>query len=277
MIQAAIAIALLSADVRAATAIGAPTNIINYDGSALLVLDAEAQGSGITATVKLQSSPDLAIGTIYQPATAGANNIALRHGAADNVKLAAKFTQSGARSIKEIVLPLRSIGTISSGDIWLTIEGDSSGPNGSAAGTSVKVAASTVGTTYAGVKFTFTTPVELTDTTVYHIVLQGDYTASASNQIQWRTATVASGGNSFVYDSSWVAVATNSHEYNSYQYAFTDVSGAAFTAVANVASLQQLRVNLSEIGGTVRAVNTVAGGSATGAASLLLIAVPQVS
>lgn len=276
MIQAATAIALLPADVRAATAIGSLTNIVDYDGNALLVLDAEAQGSGITATVKLQSSPSLAAGTLYQPAAAGTNNIPLRNGAADNVKLAAKFTQAGARSIKEIVLPLRSIGTISSGDIWLTIEGDSSGPDGSAVGTTVKIAAATIGDAYAGVKFTFATPVELTDTTVYHIVLQGDYSASASNQIQWRTATVASGGNSFVYDSSWAAVATNSHEYVTYQYAFTDVTGGAFTAVGNAAALQHLHINVSEIGGIVRGVNTVAGGSATGATSLLLIAVPQI-
>lgn len=269
--------AILPADVRAATATGLPVNVLACDGDALLVLDAEAQGSGITATVKLQSSPPLALGASYRPATAGTNSIPLRNGAADNVKVAAKFTQSGAGSLKEVVLPLKAIGTISSGDIWVTIEGDSSGPDGTAAGTSAKIAASTIDDAYAGVTFTFATPVELADTIVYWIVLQGDYTASASNQIQWRTATVASGGNSAVYDSAWEAVATNSHEFLANQYVFSDVSGAAFTAVGNTASTQSKVVNLSACGAWVRGIDTVAGGSATGATSLVLLAVPQIS
>lgn len=266
---------VLPADVRSATATGLPVSVEACDGIAVLVLDAEAQGSGITNTVKLQSSPPLALGANYNPAVAGTNNIPLRNGAADNVKLAAKFTQTTAASVKTVVLPLKKIGTISSGDIWITIEGDSSGPSGSAAGTSVKIAASTIADSYAGVTFTFATPVELSAETVYYIVLQGDYTASASNQIQWRTATVASGGNSYVYDSAWAAVATNSHEYLANQYAFADAT--AFTAVGNTASTQSKTVNLSEIGGTVRAVATVAGGSSTGAVSVVMLAVPQIS
>lgn len=276
-IQNATAISILPADVRAATATGLPVDVLNYDGSAVLVLDAEAQGSGITNTVKLQASPDLAAGANYLPAVAGTNNIALRHGAADNVKLAAKLTQSGARQLKEVVLVLKRAGTIASGDVWVTIEAESTGaPSGTPLGTSVKVAAATITDAYGGIKFTFATPVELADATAYYVVLQGDYTASATNQIQWRTATVASGGNSFVYDSSWAAVATNSHEYLINQYNFAD-TGTAFTAVGNAVSTQSLVVNLSELHANLRAVATVAGGSSVGAVSVLLLAIPRVS
>lgn len=262
---------LLPADVRAATVKGADIDVVELAGLAMAILDAEAQGSGITLNAKLQSSPALARG--LEVLTVGTNNIPLRHGAADNVKLAAAFTQDGAGQIKRVALMLRRAGTIAAGKVVsVTIEADDSGaPSGTPLATAGNVAADTMSTDYGFVVFEFATPVDLADATVYHIVLQGDYTASATNQVQWRAATVASGGNSEVYDSAWAAVDTNDLELYTDQYVFADIADAAFAEVGNAASFQELFFNVDQVGGVVRAVGTVAGGSATGASAVILL------
>jgi hypothetical protein len=269
--SAAEVVAILPLAVRAATVASADFDVRKYDGNALLHLDAAAQGSGITTTVTLEASPELAVGGSYL--TEGANNIALRHGAADNVLLAASFTQAGARQLKQITLPLKQAGTITAGDIWVTILADDTGPTGSALATSVKIAAASIRADYEFVTFTFATPLALADETVYWVVLQGDYTAGATNQIHWRAATVASGGNASIYDSSWSASDTTSFEFRAWQLNFAEV--ADFTAVGNAAAAQRLSVPVGGLGPYVRGVVTVAGGSATGGTSLLLIALPQ--
>jgi hypothetical protein len=183
------------------------------------------------------------------------------------------LTKAGAASLKQIVLMLQHDGTIASGDIWVSIQADSTGdPSGTALATSEVVAASGISDSYEGVTFTFATPLDLADETDYWIVLEGDYTASATNQIQWRAATLEEGGNASIFDSGWSADTTLSFEYSTRQLVFSDVTGGAFTAVGNAASMQQKSVNLDAVGAFLRVVDTVAGGSATGAAGVLLIA-----
>jgi hypothetical protein len=266
---------LLACDVRAATNYGADIDVVAYDGPAISILSADAQGSGITNTVKLQSSADLATGASYT--TEGTNDIPLLHGAADNVNLAVKFTQSGARQIKQVGLMLKQLGTIAADKtLTLTIEADSSGdPSGTPLATFATVDPATIGEDYELVWFTLATPLDLANNTVYWLVLTGNYDASTENQIQWRTATVASGGNASVYDEAWGAVDTNSREFIVRQYNFADISGAVFTAVGNATSLQTKRLDLSACGGYLRTVSTIAGGSATGALGVSLLGLKQ--
>lgn len=271
----ATAIELLACDVRAATNYGNDINIRDFDGIAMVVLAADAQGSGITNTVKLQTSPELVTGGSYT--TAGANDIPLLNGTDDNVKLAAKFTQSGARTVKQIGLVLKRLGTIAADKtLTLTIEADTAGaPSGTPLATATTIDPTTIGDSYSTVVFDFATPLNVTDTTVYWVVLTGNYDVSAENQIQWRTNTVGSGGNASVYDTSWAAVATNSREFRVLQYNFADITGAAFTAVGNATSLQSKRIDINSCGPVVRTVSTIAGGSATGALGVSLIGVKQ--
>lgn len=268
-------LSILSAAVRAATTFGADVDVVNLMGRAHAILDAEAQGSGITLSVKLQSCQGLLRG--YSFDSVGDQDIPLRNNAADNVKLSVAYTQSGARQVKRIGLMLKQKGAIAAGkNIWLTIEADNAGaPSGTPLATSSLVEAASVGAAYASVPFTFATPLNLEDSTLYHVVLQGDYTAGATNQIQWRAATVASDGNAEVYDTSWADVVTNSFEIYIDQYTFVDVPGAAFADVGNAVSLQELILPVDTVGEVVRGVATVAGGSATGASSLLLLGQEQ--
>jgi hypothetical protein len=269
---------LIAADVRSASYKGPDVGVQDMIGRATCILSAEAQGSGISNTIKLQSSPAVEMG--YGQFVVGTNDIPLRTGATDNVKLAAAFTQDGGRQVKTVTLMLKRKGTIASGKkIFITLEADSSGaPSGTALGTSASVDPAAIGaSSYEPVTFTFAEPVDLTDDAKYHIVLQGDYDASGDNQILWRAATVSSGGNSATYDSAWSATATLDLEAYVMQFNFSDLSGAAFTAVGNAASFQTIPVKIDGAGPYIRAVSTVAGGSSTGAAACCIVGRLQVA
>jgi hypothetical protein len=236
-------------------------DLAGVQGFAAFILDCAADsGSGTTpsATFKIQSGTPAAGGTY---ATAGTNDIPLRNNTNDNIKLAAKWTQSGARSIKYVDLLLKRVGTLAGTDtLTLTIEGNSTAdPDGSAIGTAVVLVPSTIGTNYEYVRFTFLNPVTVADATVYWLVLAGGYDVSTSNRICWQTTTVASGGNANVYDSGWAAVATNSRLFNIYQIAFTDFTNGGFTAVTTAANQEILNLNTDKMGQHLRAVFTLAG------------------
>ncbi len=220
-------------------------------------------GTNPTLAAKLQGSASLAVGQVYT--TTGTNDIVLRNGSNDNIKLSASFTQSGAGQIKRVALKLKNNGTITAGKLMtLTIETNTAGdPTGTALGTAGTVLCSAVGTTYDWVVFTFANPVPVADATVYHLVLAGDYTESSSNNITWRTATVASGGNANVFDSAYSAVATNSREFYIHQYVFSDISGAAFTSLstAGTASVQTLELNADSLPPVIRLFTTLGGTS----------------
>ena len=165
------------------------------------------------------TTPALSSG--YAQATIGMNDIPLRNGGSiDNGKLAAAFVQSGRASIKSATLQLRKIGTLAAGKkLTLTLKADTSGVPGAILGTAGAVDIdSIVGTGYGSVEFVFATAVDLADGTRYHLELTGDYTASASNQVQWRALAVASAGNALIYDFGWVAAATLDFEVSLSQY-----------------------------------------------------------
>ena len=265
-------VGLIPADVRAATYTTADFDISAYIRQGKLILDAEAQGSGITNTVKVQHSPAAAVGAASS--AAGDADLPLNKSTGGKTKLAVKFTQTGARQIKHIDVVLKKNGTIASDKtLTLSLQSDSSGPDGTDLGVAGTVLANSIGASYETVRFTFATPVPVADSTVYWVVITSNYTASDTNYIDWHVTTVVSGGTVSTYaPSSWTAVTTQSAMFTSYQYNFADVPGGAFTAVGNAASLQDLGIDLDSLGPALRAVATVAGGSSTGAYSLVLVA-----
>lgn len=222
-----------------------------------------AAGTNPTNDVKLQHSDGLTRGATYN--TVGASDHELREGGTTKVRLAAKFTQSGARQVKRVALMLKKQGTITAGGkLTLKVETNNAGvPSGTVLGTSATVDIDTeVGTTYAWVVFTFAKPVDLADGATAHFALEGDYTASGTNNVCWRANTVASGGNQSTHNNtSWTAVTTESHEFYTDQHNFADVTGGAFTQVGGTTSAQVKELNVDSLRAFVRAHVTIGGTS----------------
>lgn len=256
--------------VRGATYGGPDFDMSHYLGPAKAILAAEAQGSGVTLNVKFQASDPAALGGSYNET--GDTDKALNKETSGKTKIAVQFTQSGARSIKRVALRLKKTGTIASDKLLtLTIETDSSGaPSGTALGTAT-ILANSVGATYDWYDFVFTAPVDVANSTVYHLVLTSNYTKSDTNYISWQGLTVASGGNAEDY-TPWADIDTLSLLYRVFQYSFADISGAAFTEVGNAAAFEAIHFPVADAKRIVRAVATVAGGTATGNSSCVMLA-----
>ena len=257
--------------VRDATYTGPDFDMSHYLGHAKAILAAEAQGSGITLNVKFQASDPAALGGNYNET--GDTDKALNKETSGKTKIAVQFTQSGARSIKRVALRLKKTGTIASDKLLtLTIETDSSGaPSGTALGTAT-ILANSVGATYDWYDFVFTAPVDVANSTVYHLVLTSNYTASDTNYISWQGLTVASGGNAEDY-TPWTDITTLNLLYRIFQYNFEDIlTGEAFTEVGNAAAFEAIHFPVADAKRIVRAVATVAGGTATGNSSCVMLA-----
>jgi hypothetical protein len=198
---------------------------------ALIVATFGAISSGAVTSIKAQHSESIAAG--YSQVTVGTTYNELRVSASSNVKLAATRTTVTASSVKHVFLQLKKQGTLATGKkLTLTIEADNSGaPTGTALGTAGTVDIDTeVSTASDWVQFTFANPVDLAAATKYHFVLAGDYTASGDNNVCWRSATVASDGNSTANDgSSWTATATEDFELFTRDYVFADIEDSKQT------------------------------------------------
>ncbi len=244
----------------AATGPGQPADISALTRNVQVVLAAKSsQGSSPTLTAKLQTSDVAAIGQSYT--TEGATEIKLRAGAADNVKLGAKFTQSGNRTLQAATLKLKRNGSLASGTLTLELYADSSGPTGSALATATFDLSKIPTSGYVDVLFEFTSTYELTDTTAYWLVLTSAYTASATDNITWRSKTVASGGNQSIYDSSWSAVGTESFEFTVLQLNFSDLTGGGYTEVTTTGSVQVKDVWIDAQPKWMRIHSTIGGSS----------------
>ena len=256
--------------VRGATYGGPDFDMSHYLGPAKAILAAEAQGSCVTLNVKFQASDPAALGGSYNET--GDTDKALNKETSGKTKIAVQFTQSGARSIKRVALRLKKTGTIASDKLLtLTIETDSSGaPSGTALGTAT-ILANSVGATYDWYDFVFTAPVDVANSTVYHLVLTSNYTKSDTNYISWQGLTVASGGNAEDY-TTWTDITTLNLLYRIFQYNFADIPGAAFTEVGNAAAFEAIHFPVADAKRIVRAVATVAGGTATGNSSCVMLA-----
>jgi hypothetical protein len=122
------------------------------------------------------------------------------------------------------------------------------------------------------VEFTFVTPVALADSTDYFVVLEGDYDVSSSNCISWKTDTVVSGGNFIDFTTAWQsATATKSFWFTNWEYNFTDISGGTFTTVGNVATTEDITLNIDNMKAYIRAILTTNAGANEGATCLTMI------
>lgn len=128
--------------------------------------------------------------------------IALRDATA-RTKLAQGATPSTAGVVPFIDVKLYKTGT-PTGNYWFTLETNNGGvPSGTVLATSDKYDVSRLTTTATWIRVPFRTPASLSASTQYHVVLQGDFTVSVSNYLNWRadtTAAAVSGGAKAAYD-----------------------------------------------------------------------------
>lgn len=249
-----------------ATGPGPDVDVSRLTGEARVTLTAlNTAGTNPTLACKLQGSTGTARG--HETLTVGTVDNKLLSAATTANALAAKFTQSGARSLKRVGLMIKKNGTIAAGKkLTAKIKTDNSGvPSATIIGTSSTVDIDTaVSTSYALVVFTFPTPVDLADATVYHVELTCDYTNDATNNVTWRSATVASGGNYVQLDNTtWTATATKSLEVFTEQYTFADITGGGFTTLSTAGNttVQTLGFNGRSLARFMRLYSTIGGTS----------------
>lgn len=242
---------------------------VGFESSRFLLHSAKSSaGTGTSLAVKVQESDAVVTGSLNNKSGTEAA-VELRKGANDNIKLAAKVTQSGAAQVKSVFLRLKKVGTITSGKtVTVTLETNNAGdPSGTAvhADATATVETDNISSSWGFIEFTLTRPVHIADTTVFHVVLSGNYTESSSNYVAWATEVVASGGDFNIFDLAWggVSATVAAMGYDS-QYSFSDVSGGAFTAVDETAdSFQELDIELKALKPKLRVVATVTGSSAS--------------
>lgn len=134
---------------------------------------------------------------------------------AARTKLAQSFQIQGGNPNKQLLdvwLLMSRVGAIGSGNVWVTIEADSSGsPSGTALATSDTVSAAGLPFEMTYQQFTFSAALPLLDKdTTYWVVVQGDYSVSSTLYLQWANDSTDSGyayGSPKSYDgASWSAV-----------------------------------------------------------------------
>jgi len=241
------------------------SGLTEYARISLLALN--TAGTNPTLTCKLQGSSDATRGLDYQ--TTGTTSNKINQAANANVYQALTFTQSGAASIKRVAFRLKKFGTLASGKLLtLAINTNNAGaPSGTVVtnGTATTVDIDTaVSTTEGWVVFTFPKPPDLADSTIYHFVLSGDYSASTSNYVGVVSTTVASGGTLNSYDgSAWSATTTQKVMCYVDQYSFADITGGAFTqlATAGNATVQTLSLYAQSLPKYLRLYSTIGGTS----------------
>jgi len=126
------------------------------------------------------------------------------------VKLAQGFQVATAGKVEFVDVRLNKASS-PTGNFWYTIETDSSGnPSGTVLATSDKYDVARLPTSNITVRIPFRNPATLSTSTQYHLVLQGDYTVSATNNMQWRGDTANSYANGVAkkFDgTTWAAAA----------------------------------------------------------------------
>ena len=221
-------------------------------------------GTAPTLTVKLQSTGVPVNGYGFAGVTTPADN---KIQSAGITRQDAAWTQSGATSLHQIQLMLKTNGTIAAGSkVQVDIYADSAGaPTGSSLGTAIIDTDSQITSSYGLVTGLFAIPVDVADATKYHAVATANYTASDTNNVTWQSGTVASGGNQSTYTpSSWTAVFTVSLLVQLLTTVYTDIAGGAFTQQVTALSLARQVITLpaENLGAFVRAYGTI-GGSAS--------------
>lgn len=232
-------------------------------------------GGSDTLDVKLQESdPPSYLDQInaYDGTDDGSEK--LRDGAGSNLLFAIPFTPSANITIYSAKLMLSRLGTIAAGkSVWCYIDTDSTGdPAGSAVAgaqnlpNSRKIECTNIPTSIGEQTFFFEDGIDLTASTPYWLLIDGDYTVSAANCIQVHYDTATSGCK--YYDAAW-AVMTNQNLWFRLQYlAFTDIVGAAFAQITEgwlnaIDVAERIEVDLQTVKDAIRAHYTVSGGTWT--------------
>jgi hypothetical protein len=129
-----------------------------------------------------------------------------QHALRDNnarTKLSQGFQLATAGPVEFIDVKLVKTGT-PTGNYWFTIESTAGGvPSGTVLAMSDKYDVSLLTTDATWVRMPFRAPASLSAATQYHLVLQGDFTVSASNFMAWRADTTAAtyaNGSKAAYD-----------------------------------------------------------------------------
>ena len=183
--------------------------------------------TGVLPALLLKHAFGSEVGTLYRNVT-NESFVPLRVAAADNVELAQQRTipGTGSKTVASVRVLLRRIGTLTAGNVGLEIRTDTAGnPNTPVTnGTSIAVPVNTITTDTFGqwVTFTFAVAPTVTGGTIYHLVLTGTYTASATNAIEVGTEDVASGGGFEIFDAAWADSATKNMNARFYSSTFSD-------------------------------------------------------
>jgi hypothetical protein len=147
-----------------------------------------------TKALILQRAPVLGADALFLTANDASRALRLATGTAtDALAQGFQVTTVGLSGpIDRIDAKMSRTGSVS-GNVWFTIEADSSGnPSGTPLATSDKINVATLGTTAHWLHAIFRTPFTPSLSTQYHLVLQGDYTRSDTVFVSW--VGVAAGG-----------------------------------------------------------------------------------
>jgi hypothetical protein len=159
-----------------------------------------AISNGTTKAGLLHRAKNYRADTLYVVGDDGHH--ALRDATA-RTKLAQGFQLATAGLVEFVDVKLAKTGS-PTGNYWFTIESSAGGaPSGTVLATSDKYDVSLLSGASTWVRLPFRTPASLSAATPYHLVLQADYTISASNYIFWRADTTAAtyaGGMKAAYD-----------------------------------------------------------------------------
>lgn len=203
-------------------------------GRSAVILNAGGFASGATATVTIyQATEPQALATAV---TAADVSTALRLTSTAGVKLAILLdgtSQTAPRSLDEVYVRMRRVGS-PTGAVSASIEIQSTTtPSGTSLGNSAAVTIDAIATSYEWKRLQWSTAVPLVPSTTYFVVIQGNYTTSAANYIEFGVDTVVSGGNYYDYTTAWDATATKSIDCYLNGRLFSAISGAVFAKTAD--------------------------------------------
>jgi len=247
----------------AATGGGTDTDIGAYMGRARFIF-ASLNTAGTTPTHDRKIQGSAVVATGLSATGVGATDNIIKNSSSVNTLVGTKFTQSGAAQIKSVGLMIKKGGTIAAAQtLTLSLQTNSGGlPSGTALGTSAAVQIDTaVAATYAWVTFTFAKPVDVADSTIYHLVVTASYTASGTNCCFMRSLTAASGGTLMTKtDTTWSLTTTEKVEVFALQYAFADIATLVQTQNTGAAAINEsVEIDVDNIPAVVRVYDTIGG------------------
>ena len=159
-------------------------------------LEVPAQATNVRWNVTCSTSSTYANGTrslstnggsSWTPQSSDMDLVVVTDAITKNDSLAQGIQVDEAVTVQSVRLWLKKVGS-PSGNLMVKIETDSSGdPSGTPVtnGTSDTVAASSLGTSYGWITFTFSTPPSLSASTQYHLVLETADSQSDTNYVVW--------------------------------------------------------------------------------------------